>query len=84
MRTRAPDLPVAPAASWRRSSKSTLRTPSRVRWKAVLVPLVMEAMAATAARPMVVLAVTADSAVIRLAQAARAVLEVTQGTLTAA
>ena len=50
----------------------------------MLVPLVMEAKAATADRPMVVLAVTADSAVIRLAQAARAVLAVTQGTLTAA
>src|SRR5262245_4808114 len=40
MRTSAPDLPVAPAASWRRSSSTTLRTPRRVRWKAVLVPLV--------------------------------------------
>src|SRR5205823_13199670 len=39
MRTRAPDLPVAPAPSHLRSRSSTFRAPSRVRWKAVLVPL---------------------------------------------
>ena len=50
----------------------------------MLVPLVMAATAATAARPTVVLAVTADSAALHLVQAARAVLAVTQGTPTAA
>ena len=50
----------------------------------MLVPLVMEATAVTAALPTVVLAVTADSAAIHLVQAAKAVLEVTQGTLTEA
>src|SRR3989441_4483352 len=39
MRTSAPDLPVAPAANHRRSRRSTFCAPSRVRWKAVLVPL---------------------------------------------
>src|SRR5712691_12865287 len=38
MRTSAPDLPVAPDASPRRSRSRTFRTPSRVRWKAVLAP----------------------------------------------
>ena len=50
----------------------------------MLVPLVMAATGATAARPTAVLAVTADSAALRLVQAAKAVLAVTQGTPTAA
>src|SRR5215471_1554629 len=39
MRTREPDLPVAPAARARRSTRVTRFTPSRVRLKAVLAPL---------------------------------------------
>src|SRR5688572_27376128 len=39
MRTCAADFPLAPDASWPRSSRSTLRMPIAARWKAVLVPL---------------------------------------------
>src|SRR5438093_7336723 len=49
MRTRAPDLPVAPEPRWRRSTGRTSRTPSVVRWKAVLAPLTPPPMTTTSA-----------------------------------